>query len=86
MGSNVISTLYDLDIFEHIQLFSPDEQHRLFLNDASGLYRSGLDRYNLSTNTSDWYIPLKCFVNQTIVEYVQRYQDHIMFQSLGYPS
>ena len=37
MGSQVIETLYDLDIFEHIQLWSQDEQHRLFLNDGAGL-------------------------------------------------
>ena len=74
MGSQVIETLYDLDIFEHIQLWSPDEKDRLFLNDASGLYSSSLDRYNLSNATSDWYVPLKCFVNQC----------HIPILSLGH--
>ena len=74
MGSQVIETLYDLDIFEHIQLWSQDEQHRLLLNNASGLYSSAVDRYNLSNATSDWFVPLKCFVNQT----------HIPILSLGH--
>ena len=74
VDDQVIETLYDLDIFEHIQLWSQDEQHRLFLNDAAGLYSSPVDRYNLSNNTSDWYVPLKCFVNQT----------HISILSLGH--
>ena len=74
MGSSVIETLYDLDIFEHVQLWSEDEKNRIFLNDAMGLYSSAVDRYTLSNTTSDWYVPLKCFVNST----------HIPILSLGH--
>ena len=65
LGSSVIQTLYDIDLFQYVQLWSQDEQHRLFLNNAMGLYSSASDRYTLSSNTSDWYLPLKCFLNST---------------------
>ena len=73
LGSSVIQTLYDVDLFQYIQLWSQDEQHRLFSNNAMGLYSSALDRYTLSQNTSDYYLPLKCFLNAT----------HIPIVSLG---
>ena len=38
-----------------------------------GLYSSASDRYTLSQTTSDYYLPLKCFLNAT----------HIPIVSLG---
>ena len=73
IGSSVISTLYDLDIFEHIELWSQDETHRIYLNNAMGLYSSPASRYTLSNTTSDWFVPIKCFLNSS----------HIPIISLG---
>ena len=75
IGSVVVQTLYDTDIFQHIQLLSPDEQHRLFLNDGAGVYSNPAQRATLTnTNSSDWFLNLKSFINQT----------HIPILSLGH--
>ena len=57
LGNNIIDTIYPLNIFAHTQLFY-DDQQRTMINNAMGNYASQSQRYNLSSQSSSYYLNL----------------------------